>query len=55
MRLFKNFPDLKPVDVGTFGRVEKVFPYVTKTERRTERGKPPTRLDSRRFLEYSGW
>ena len=34
----ENCPDLKPVDASTFGRViEKVFPNVTKTKRRTER------------------
>ena len=39
----ENVPDLK--DASTFGRViRKVFPNVTKTKRRTERGKPPTRV-----------
>jgi len=37
----ENCPDLKPVNASTFGRViEKVFPNVTKTKRRTERGIP---------------
>lgn len=41
----ENCPDLKPVNASTFGRViEKVFPNVTKTKRRTERGKPATRV-----------
>ena len=41
----ENCPDLKPVDASTFGRViGKGFPNVTKTKRRTERGKPPTRV-----------
>ena len=41
----ENCPDLKPVDASAFGRViRKVFPNVTKTKRRTERGKPATRV-----------
>ena len=41
----ENCPDFKPVDASTFGRaIRKVFPNVTKTKRRTERGKPPTRV-----------
>ena len=41
----ENYPEWKPVDASTFGRViRKVFPSVTKSKRRTERGKPPTRV-----------
>lgn len=41
----ENYPEWRPVDASTFGRViRKVFPNATKSKRRTERGKPPTRV-----------